>query len=245
MTVKPDPVFVFAPGFLGRPEDGDLFLGLSCDLIKLDFFSPQGLLAQISPSENQQNLFFILSQRILEQIDLLDASVPVNLVGYSFGGRVLAHVFLARPDRFQKLFLISSHLGLESSEDKKIRKASDQIWANKFQSLNWSELMHEWNEQGVFAGGQIPVREEEKYLRKSLQIALEKLGLGDQQNLEQVLLQKRNRVIYICGEHDKKFVHLSQRYKELGFTTHMISDSGHRVLVDQPEEVLKALRQNR
>ena len=241
MTHMPDSSFFFAPGFLGEGDDGIFLKKLGAHYIGLDFFSPTGLLSQGLKTETG---FTQLAEKIFQQIVAKDASNKINLVGYSLGGRVLAHVFLKEPESFHRLYLISSHLGLPSEEERIARKAMDAVWAEKFLTMNWTDVMQEWNGQSVFAGGGVPDRKENSFHRHSLSLAFTALSLGAQENLEARLLPYQDRIVYVYGEKDSKFVDLAQRYANQGFETQMIRQSGHRVIFDQPDQILELIQKS-
>lgn len=238
MKLFPNSKFFFAPGFLGSPNDGDFLRPLGAEVHGVDFFSPKGWLARGNFPANSgfQNLAVELHEW------MQSFSGKKYLVGYSFGGRVLAHVFLQNPIAYEKFFLISSHLGLHENNEKISRVESDAVWARKFLNEPWNKVLHEWNQQPVLATSKDPTRLEKNYDRRALYLAFSAFSLGVQENLEMHLMQHKEKIVYVCGSKDAKFVELAQNYQKIGLSTHCLVGSGHRVLQDAPELLLELIQ---
>jgi 2-succinyl-6-hydroxy-2,4-cyclohexadiene-1-carboxylate synthase len=247
MKKSHEECLIFASGFLGQAKDGDFLKNLFSRYEGLDFFSPSALMEEIlqghkeSAEDLSKNFFHHLALKIHEQIKNQTTSEKQYLLGYSLGGRVLAHVFLQNPDSFKKIFLVSSHMGLETHE-KQGRLLADHVWAEKFQNQPWDQVLTAWNKQKIFDGSSEPSKVEKDFSRKALAAAFQYLSLGLQRNLELELSQHQEKIVYICGANDEKFVELGKKYSKLGFQTNLIPNCGHRILQQQPENLRKIIQ---
>lgn len=233
----------FAPGFLGLPEDGNVLQELGRPLTYFDFFSQQGLFREVLNSNQDPALFLDQIASVMHAHIQADfPQVQKVLVGYSLGGRILAHVFLQNPAQYERLILISSHLGLKRDSEKSERIASDLSWSKSFLMDAWSSVLTAWNEQPVLSSSSQTMRHEAVYDRGALSAAFSHASLGLQKNLEQDLAMFRDRIVLIAGEKDQKFSELLRHYSTLGFCTRIISNCGHRVLFDQPRLFLEAMK---
>jgi 2-succinyl-6-hydroxy-2,4-cyclohexadiene-1-carboxylate synthase len=232
----------FAPGFLGKPEDGALFNQFGFSVENLDFFSKQGLFIKVLNCQQEPELFFdLIADSIHNYIQTSSAAMKKVLIGYSLGGRIMAHVFLKNPNQYEKLILISSHLGLRDHNERMARKITDGSWAQRFLSDPWTNVMHSWNKQAVFSHSKEVARHEIDFDRKALAAAFSHAGLGMQKNLEAALLEFKKKVIFIAGDQDQKFSDLAKSYADAGFHSKVIRNCGHRVLLDQPMELLNCI----
>ncbi|MFN9067620.1 MAG: alpha/beta fold hydrolase, partial [Bdellovibrionales bacterium] len=135
---------------------------------------------------------------------------PVNLIGYSQGGRLLMGLLMVDPDLINQLVLISSHPGLKTIEEKELRLKHDRTWAKKFRNQNWIELESEWNSQDVFKGGKPHPRNENDFNREVLAQCLENWSLAHQPDYRKLLEANAHKVTAIVGAEDKKYCEIYQ-----------------------------------
>lgn len=157
------------------------------------------------------------------------------LLGYSMGGRLALR--LLESHRFTKAIIVSAGLNAPDPE----RVARDEAWARRFESEDWSSLMHDWNAQPVFCGHVLERREEE-YDRAELARQLREYSPAvlPPPRLEQI----ETPVLWIAGERDLKYVEIARRavarlpHAELW----ICPDAGHRVPWEQPAAFIERLR---
>src|SRR5882672_3084816 len=77
------------------------------------------------------------------------------LLGYSLGGRLALQALLAGAN-YKRAILVSTGLGIEDEEARAARRASDQAWAQRFESEDFDSVMSAWNAQPVLAGPSLP-----------------------------------------------------------------------------------------
>lgn len=234
----------FLHGFLGRPQDwSSVVEGLpSSDHLRCfvpDYFNE----ANLSPRHSFDDWALNFNSWVQSCVNLLDRNI---LVGYSLGGRLALHALMQSPTLWSKVALVSMNPGLveetsngsSSSSPREQRLKHDLLWANKFSKNNWGEVLKEWNSQGVFAGSLLePVRLEKDYDRTLLSAALTEWSLAHQRNMVPILKQYHDKVLWIVGEIDKKYVELTtellNEIPDLKVT--QIPSAGHRVLFDKPQ----------
>lgn len=204
-----------------------------------DLFTPNSPIGDIDLTS-----FNVLADRVV-------AFIPENtqpiFVGYSLGGRIGLHLLERHPDRFKKFIFISTHPGLVSEAEKKVRKASDVLWKDKLYNLSWVDFWNEWNSQEVFKidNDRSPMRNERDLDLKKLELALTSLSLAAQENKETVLTNHADKVIWAVGDKDQKFTSFAEDLKRKKILSgyERIFNSGHRVIFDQPSVVADLIAQ--
>ncbi len=166
---------------------------------------------------------------------------PINLVGYSQGGRLLMGLLKVSPDLINQLVLISSHPGLQSIEERELRLKNDRMWAKKFRNQNWEELEKEWNSQSVFNGGSEVRRPESEFKREVLAQCLENWSLAHQPDYRETLEKHSSKITVVVGENDKKYCEI---FEKIRVPLIKAKGAAHRVPSDQPihlAEILKSI----
>jgi len=223
------PIYCFH-GFWGSPQDFDAIPGsLAVDYTHLEELSPEHFL-----SDWGQN-FFDWKLRTTGAKDSIVAA------GYSQGGRLLLNAFQLNPQAFEKLYLISVNPGLRTPKERELRLQQDRKWAQKFRHQEHEDLIKEWNAQTVFGPPPNESKSQRKLDRDKLALALENWSLAHQQDFRELLKQNLDRIVFILGENDKKYVEL---YQEFGVPYRLISGSYHRVLNEKPEELARVFHQS-
>jgi 2-succinyl-6-hydroxy-2,4-cyclohexadiene-1-carboxylate synthase len=175
---------------------------------------------------------------------IFNETVPSDslLMGYSLGGRLAMHAVLDNPQLYKGVVIISSHYGLENTEEKKTRLKKDQAWATKFRNTKWESVIQEWNLQPVFSNdSHVFDRHEKEYSREALARSLEVWSLGTQDCLRHQLEQLTTPVLYVVGEDDTRYSGLAQdlQLRHRDSNIWIARQSGHRVPWQQPKEFIK------
>lgn len=240
--------FIFLHGFLGLPADWNDVVenlngmlkgsGISAHYYALDYFN--------QPDLSPKNSFEKVSEEFIKLIRTKTSSARKILVGYSLGGRLGLHIFEKKPELFERLVCVSTNPGFKPSqlEDLMERDSKDQFWSDLFLNGEWNEIIRKWNDQAVFAGRvNEPERDSSQYRRDLLAKALVNWSLAKQTDKRTVIRKFPRKVALIVGEQDKKFIELTRSMlKEIpDVGIKVISDSGHRVLFDNPAELALAI----
>jgi len=142
---------VFLHGFLGRGEDwqkvinamGEDYPCLTIDLI--------GHGKSRSTIVDQEDGFEQSHLHIKKILNLFHVKQFV-LIGYSLGGRIaLGYARTQQDTNLKGLVLVSSHIGLKTEQEKKVRYQHDLNWAQQFRTEEISQVLEKWYQQSVFA----------------------------------------------------------------------------------------------
>ncbi|MEX0928833.1 MAG: 2-succinyl-6-hydroxy-2,4-cyclohexadiene-1-carboxylate synthase [Balneolales bacterium] len=177
---------------------------------------------------------------------------PVILHGYSMGGR-LALMFARRhPQLLKGLILESTTAGIpdqgERAKRKKLdRKRAMQILEDKERFIN------EWNRSAIFQNKFAMPTDLQQQLEAiqqaqnsiGLQNSLLGFGTGAMPALHEYLDDILLPTLILSGDHDSKFTEEGRKLSErIPNSTHTeISDSSHRIHLDNPEAYLAAIRE--
>ncbi|MBI4212586.1 MAG: alpha/beta fold hydrolase [Deltaproteobacteria bacterium] len=208
-------------GFLGSPADFDDF----------DF----GVRTHAVNLYQQVEGFDVWSRKFTEEVSANDRA-PI-LLGYSMGGRLALHALLARPKLWKAAIIVSAHLGLKDEALRKQRRASDEVWAQRFLNEPWDEVAAAWELQPVLSGIK-KVREEVSYQRPQIAASLRQWSLWQQEHLGDRLAKIECPILWIAGERDERYVKEARdAVKKLPSAELWLAEGcGHRVLWERPRE---------
>jgi 2-succinyl-6-hydroxy-2,4-cyclohexadiene-1-carboxylate synthase len=169
-----------------------------------------------------------------------------TLIGYSLGGRLTLHALLAdREHRIKNAIIISAGLGIEGAAARAERRRNDDLWATRFESDVWNDVVRDWNAQPLFGGRQTPnLRLESAFDRRALADALRRWSPAVHEPLEGRLHEIAARVLWIAGEDDERYVAEGRRAVERlpDATLWICPGAGHRVPWEQPERFIERLQ---
>ena len=207
----PGVPLVFSHGFLGKSTDWEAVSALlpPCLCIGIDL-----------PGHG--------SSPFSETFDFLLPSSRFHLIGYSMGGRLALQYALRYPDRIDRLFLISTHPGLTSEEEKKQRLASDQTWADLLLHLPIDEFLIRWYDQPLFHGFKPDFSKRREQNRSELALAMMHYSLGKQPFCD------ASGAIHVVGEEDAKF-------RALHPTALVIPNTGHAIHLENPKALAQII----
>jgi len=176
---------------------------------------------------------------------------PVDLVGYSFGGRMALALALGYPGKVRRLVLESASPGLATDQERLRRRASDEELAGLLESEGLSPFLHRWEHAPLFASqGSLPreVREAVRAQRSAnepaaLAAALRGLGTGAQPSLWNALPSLAQPTLLVSGELDTKFVAIARSMSASIPDARMalVPVAGHRVHLEAPEAWLQVV----
>jgi 2-succinyl-6-hydroxy-2,4-cyclohexadiene-1-carboxylate synthase len=164
---------------------------------------------------------------------------PVDLGGYSLGGRVALHVALRHPERVRRLVLLGATRGLASEEERAERRARDEALASRVLSLGVDAFLDEWLAQPLFATLSPDPRERAARSRdaEGLAASLRLAGTGTQRWLGQHLDALASPTLALAGAIDTKFADEAAaiaRAVPAGVCL-LVPGAGHAAHLEQPE----------
>jgi 2-succinyl-6-hydroxy-2,4-cyclohexadiene-1-carboxylate synthase len=189
---------VFIHGFLGCKRDFKKLTDLLNDRYLCHSFD--------LPGHGSESLKGASFDAFLEKIK------ENHLIGYSMGGRLSLLFAEKYPHLVKKLIIISSHLGLESKQDKERRFSEDLAWVKKMESSSTKEFIESWYNQPLFDSLR---QNKEVFLEltqrrstidtKPLAKILPSLSVAKQKSLWSALDSFEQDILFLCGEKDEKY----------------------------------------
>jgi 2-succinyl-6-hydroxy-2,4-cyclohexadiene-1-carboxylate synthase len=231
----------FLHGFLGKPSDWN-FIHDKKSTNKYIFHSIEDFMPNDPIKEKYLQKWAVKFNDFIFKSSQFGGDKNI-LVGYSLGGRLALHS-LCKNNNWKGAIIVSANPGLTNENDKLARLENDKKWARRFLEDDWSQLMHDWNAQGVFAGLNSTMhREEKQYDRKKLSQLMLEFSLAKQENLRDFIKQFKFPIHWLAGERDSKFVTIA---KEMSLLNNNIKSSivplaGHRIPWENSEEFVKIM----
>ena len=177
------------------------------------------------------------------------AAEPAILVGYSMGGRLALHAALAMPDRILRLVLVSASAGIEDRSARDARSVADDALAGEIECNSIDSFISRWRAQPLFAHDPDDVAEEiaadeRRCTPAGLAAMLRGLGPGATAPMWDRLRELTMAVAILAGELDPDYVEHGRRIAAgvAGARFHCVPGVGHRVALQAPREVVRALR---
>jgi 2-succinyl-6-hydroxy-2,4-cyclohexadiene-1-carboxylate synthase len=172
------------------------------------------------------------------------------LVGYSMGGRLALHTALAIPERVSRLVLLSASAGIADAGERAARRAAEEALAAEIEHGPISAFIERWRAVPLFASDPDWVLDEvaADELRCSppvLVASLRNLGPGAMTPMWERLGELRMPVALLAGADDGAYVDAGRRMAAAieHATLSVVPGVGHRVALQAPEAVVRALEQ--
>ena len=224
-------------GFLGQSEDW-----FACERHLDTRWNTPALFSKAAPPI--ANFSTYLDQMI--SAANLSVTMPAKkiFVGYSMGGRLGLHLLQDHADKFDHFVFVSTHAGLQDENEKRLRLTQDEEWSKKILHQPWEKFIGEWNAQPVFkTKGLEPARFEKDFDVNKLSTAMKIWSLGFQNNLRPMIEKYQNKITWVVGSEDEKFIKLSDDLlqKKILLNVSRIH-AGHRILFENPKALCELLQ---
>jgi len=185
------------------------------------------------------------------EITALAHDEPLDLVGYSMGGR-LALAYTARnPGRVRSLVLESASPGLATEEERAARRDADEALALRLETGGMAAFVDHWEALPLFESQralpeEVQARHRALRLRNhpaSLAASLRRLGTGCLPSYWGSLPALGVPVLVLVGGLDRKFTEIGRRMAAAlpDATLAVVPDAGHTVHLERPEAWLEAV----
>lgn len=185
------------------------------------------------------------------EVDALAGSEPLDLVGYSMGGRLALAYACRHPHRVGRLVLESASPGLRTEEERTARRLEDEALARRIEAGGIPAFVDEWEGLPLFASqASLPpeVRARQRAVRlgnhsDSLAAALRGLGTGVLPSYWGALATLPFPVLLVAGALDPKFVDIGRRMASALRHARLVEvpGVGHTVHLEQPGAWLAAV----
>ena len=229
-------------GFLGSGQDWQLLKKASEHTQNLHWMTPSlfDKSIDIQQMQNYESTVNVLRDLFLKSVELHGPGSR-KFLGYSLGGRIGLHWLEQYPQDFDQWIFLSTHPGLEFETDRALRLQSDHKWIVALNALDQNGFMKLWNCQDVFKNTVISKPTEKSWSPDHLKTALDQLSLARQKDFADTIRRFESKISWVVGEHDPKFLQIAQKLKkDVKFDLHIL-DGGHRIYLDQPEQIVRIL----
>lgn len=174
--------------------------------------------------------------RFLAQRAYAEGTRPV-IIGYSMGGRLALQSAIVAPGAYSAIIALSAHPGFQQKTEREARTREDAVWA-KLLRENVELFWEKWNQRGALKDTPSPERPQFDSRWAAL---LETMGTGQQDYLAPLLSDPAlPPLLVVAGQQDEKFVGFLKEFPTT-VQTHSISNAGHRLPLEAPEELSKVL----
>ena len=161
------------------------------------------------------------------------------LIGYSMGGRMALELAYNCNFRIKKLILVSAHPGLSNEEERKNRVTFEADILFKLKELSRDQFLSWWNKLPIFSAD-LPIESSPERFLQSAEL-FEKYRLSKQKDFLPLLIEHKNKILYITGTQDKKYMEFAEnRILPEGLKVKTIN-GGHR-LFQKNTELIKILQ---
>lgn len=179
------------------------------------------------------------------------ASKPAVLLGYSLGARLALPLLLQHPSWFRAAVLVGVNPGLQSDEERLLRRRSDELKAECLERDGLETFFGTWEREPLFATQrQLPSSVQERQARvrrkhsaRGLAHSLRHQGLSQMPNYWPRLGQLTVPLQLVVGEHDAKFLLVARAMLDAlpNATLTIVPQVGHNVVLEAPAALASLL----
>lgn len=176
---------------------------------------------------------------------------PLDVLGYSMGGRAALAFALSNPQRVRSLVLESASPGLRSEEERAARRADDELRARLLELEGLEAFVNAWEALPLWASqARLPQATREALRRDRLRntpaglaASLRGLGTGSQPSYWKRLPELQMPVLLIAGALDEKYAALAQEMATQIPRAQLaqIEQAGHNVHLEAPQAFSDAI----
>jgi 2-succinyl-6-hydroxy-2,4-cyclohexadiene-1-carboxylate synthase len=223
---------IFLHGFWGQPSDWNHVLA------RLPLGAPAWVpdLYAAGPQSPQHNLEQWVSH-FHDEIYRRFAQEPVQLVGYSMGGRLALNALAADPARFSRVLLLSAAPLLSGAREE--REKWEAEWKARFLTDKWEDLEVAWDDQPVLSSSARTLRRRDPILRELLGLSLANWSVTRHRFDEAALKGFSPSVEWMFGALDQKYWEIAKFLRNLPVQGQisLIENAGHRLILDAPATI--------
>jgi 2-succinyl-6-hydroxy-2,4-cyclohexadiene-1-carboxylate synthase len=176
---------------------------------------------------------------------------PVDVLGYSMGGRLALGLLAARPDLLRRAVVVGGSAGIDSEIERRTRKRADDFGARALEREPFAAWLDAWYAQPLFDAlrrhPDFPAIRARR-LRgrpRALALALRALSPGVQPPLRHRLSQSAVPLLLIAGSEDAKYAELGRDLaaSNPSFRDVVVPRAGHAPHLETPDAFLAAVRE--
>ncbi|MFC0290988.1 2-succinyl-6-hydroxy-2,4-cyclohexadiene-1-carboxylate synthase [Bombilactobacillus bombi] len=245
------PVWLLLHGFMGSKYDFDnIRSALPGQVITLDLLGHGQTICDLTPTR------LAFSQQIKDLQIFLEKyfTQPINLVGYSMGGRLALGLAISAPQLIAQLFLENCTAGIADRQKQQSRQHQDALLAQQLRQKSLEQFIDNWENLPLFASQknlstklQQQIRLQRQHQNPlALAASLEGMGTGVMPNYWPQLAQLTLPTTIITGDLDAKFQKITAQMTALLPHAHrfVVTNAGHNVHLEQPNQYLTILQEH-
>jgi 2-succinyl-6-hydroxy-2,4-cyclohexadiene-1-carboxylate synthase len=178
--------------------------------------------------------------------DFLKIETKKNgFLGYSLGARIALAEVCRQPDAIDFLILESGTPGIRNTGEREKRRASDQLWAERFRAEPRERVLADWFDQPIFGSLKNHPKFPELFRSRLCASAedLMKYSQGVMPPMWQNLPKIKVPVLLLVGEKDEKYRRIADQMHELlpDSQIDIIPNAGHNTHFEQPKRFALAV----
>ena len=241
------PPLVLLHGFSGRSDSWAHLIPMFVKnrlVLAVDLPGHGGTYAPEDPARIQMAMVAADLAGLVTGLSLVESG-PLDILGYSMGGRLALYFALYHPELVRRLVLESASPGLDNSEARRARQIADEELALRIETKGIEAFVTEWEELPLFASqASLPAdlraglhqRRMENH-PAGLAASLRGMGTGVQPSLWPHLSGLHCPVLLICGDLDAKFTTINREMHTAipHSVLHIIPGAGHTPHLEAPE----------
>ncbi len=175
---------------------------------------------------------------------------PVFLYGYSMGGRLALKTAQAEPELFKGLILESTTFGIIDDKARKERQETDKLRAKAIRE-DFTGFLKEWEDLPLFQTENESHNQQAKSYKhihseqdpKALAASLIGFGTGFMTPVTKRDQKYSGPVLLLAGSNDQKYIDIHKNLEQFfGQVETRTLAAGHRVHVDNPENILREIK---
>ena len=226
-------------GFMGTGADFETLMEhLPGPALALDL-PGHGDAKEVLPDDQPADLPWMarhIAHRIADHSD-----PPIDLVGYSMGGRIALYLALQSPHLLRSLTLIGASPGIPDLDARRKRRRDDERRAHQI-STDFPAFLRRWYQLPIFGAlrhhPQFDALIERRLDQSPAAMArvIQDMSPGAQPDLWPRLPELELPHTWIAGQNDPKYASLIPRAAQLsGGHHHLIDDAAHSVHIQRPK----------
>lgn len=176
----------------------------------------------------------------LYQMDEFPVVSPGDtLIGYSLGGRIALEIAEKANFKIKKLYLLNAHPGLANHKEQELRKVWEDSVLQDLKKKNKEEFLKDWNKLPVFLFDK-PLNDVDDFRFNKSPELFNRFRLSNQTNFLPKICEHKDKIEYIIGTLDEKYMDLARDFETFGISVKYI-EAGHR-LFQHPEKLIELLK---
>ncbi|RAL23677.1 hypothetical protein DL240_05825 [Lujinxingia litoralis] len=242
------PVALFVHGFMGDGRDWEEVIAGCRDVRRCVAVDLPGHGGSVGALGEEPMTLGAMAEQVAAVVAEV-SSEPVDVVGYSMGGRVALALALAYPERVRTVVLESASPGLEGEGARKVRAELDRERAARLRGVGVRGFVAEWYELALFESLRAhPGFEAMKGRRlegdaEALARVIAEVSPGLEPERWSELPGLGVPSLWIAGASDARYASMAARAAGAsGGEARVIGGAGHNVHLEEPRGVVEALR---